>query len=406
MRTVAVICEYNPFHDGHKHHIDSIRREFGEDTAIIAIMSGSFTQRGEIAIADKGTRARAAVDCGVNLVLELPFPFCISSAEHFAKAGVSIIASLGVVDCISFGSECGNAELITKTARITLSEEYQSLLHDLCRSSNHADLGYPKLCELALSEIAKGEDIAPLTPNNILAIEYAKALISGGYNEISIHTVKREGAGYNDTDISTPGFKSASAIREALYRGEENALSFTPEKAREAYAAAVLEGGLPCLGERLSVAAISNLRIDPSSESLIGDADDGLYKRLKDASLKTNSIDGLVRLTETKKFTKARIRRVIWYSLLGVTSSELRETPHYTQVLAMDKVGQSRLKSIGKHGKITVLTKPTATAGMSEAALAQYERSMRAEAIFQLSRPVFADGSLAYKFTPYVKKGE
>ena len=405
MRTVAVICEYNPFHMGHKHHIDSIRRDLGKDTAIIAVMSGSYTQRGEVAIAEKGLRAEAAVMSGVNLVLELPFPFCIGSAEYFAKAAVSIITSLGTVDYISFGSECGDSELILKTARILVSEEYAAALHRLCASKDHESLGYPKLCELALSEVSYGETVA-LTPNNILALEYAKALILSNNDSIKLHTVKREGAGYNDGQISETAFNSASAIRGEIMRSGCDALRHLPEQTRNVYLEAYKQGRFPCDGEKLSHAIISNLRIDTASAEDIQDADDGLYNRLKAASFKTNSIEGLVGLTETKKFTKARIRRVIWYSLLGVTSSELTGLPLYTQVLAMDKIGQSRLKSIGKHGTIPVLTKPTATEALSEEAKSQHGRAMRAESVALLTMPTPADGSAPYRFTPFVKKGE
>ena len=114
MTTVGIIAEYNPFHNGHKHHIDAIRDHFGADTAVIVVMSGNYTQRGELAIAPKDIRAKTAIDCGANLVLELPFPFSMSSAEFFAKAGVKILNSLGVVDYISFGSESGDIYSLEK----------------------------------------------------------------------------------------------------------------------------------------------------------------------------------------------------------------------------------------------------------------------------------------------------
>ena len=123
MKTVAIISEYNPFHNGHLYQIEKVREHFGDDTAIIAIMSSNFTQRGDVAIMDKWARAESAVRCGVNLVLELPFPYSMSSAEFFAKAGVHIADSIGVVDVIAFGSESGDITHLVETARNLSSRE-------------------------------------------------------------------------------------------------------------------------------------------------------------------------------------------------------------------------------------------------------------------------------------------
>ena len=140
MKTVAIISEYNPFHNGHLYHTQKIREEFGEDTAIIAIMSGNFVQRGEAAIIEKWDRARIAVDCGVNLVLELPFPFSMASAEYFAKAGVCIADSVGVVDAISFGSESGSIDELCTAAENILSPEFDDEIKRLTK--DNTSMGY------------------------------------------------------------------------------------------------------------------------------------------------------------------------------------------------------------------------------------------------------------------------
>ncbi|MBR2431756.1 MAG: nucleotidyltransferase family protein, partial [Clostridia bacterium] len=147
--TVAIISEYNPFHSGHEYQINAIREELGSDTEIIAVMSGNFTQRGELALADKYLRAEWAVRCGVNLVLELPFPYSMSSAEIFARSAVSIIKSLNVVDMISFGSESGDAKALTEIAENMLKDEYKSAFDSLKSSEEYKNLGYPALCEEA-----------------------------------------------------------------------------------------------------------------------------------------------------------------------------------------------------------------------------------------------------------------
>ena len=185
MTTVAIICEYNPFHRGHEYQIKRIREDFGEDTAIVCIMSGNFTQRGEIAFMPKGERAKCAVLGGANLVLELPFPFCSSSAEYFAKSGVKIADSLGCVDYLSFGSESGDIDALCNAAKIYLSDEFKEAFAALPDKA----LGYPVKCELAYRQIASDSELE-FTSNNILAIEYIKALIESG-SKIKPHTVLR-----------------------------------------------------------------------------------------------------------------------------------------------------------------------------------------------------------------------
>ena len=135
MKVAAIISEYNPFHKGHQYQIEKLREILGEDTAVIAIMSGNFTQRGEIAITDKTVRAAAAIECGVDLVLELPFPFSMSSAEFFARSGVRIANSLGIVDYLVFGSESGNLRELSDVAAIMSSVEYQLTLDTLTASA-------------------------------------------------------------------------------------------------------------------------------------------------------------------------------------------------------------------------------------------------------------------------------
>ena len=153
MKVAAIISEYNPFHLGHKYQVDILRQELGEDTAVIAIMSGNFTQRGEAAICDKTIRAMSAVECGVNLVLELPFPYSMSSAEFFAKSGVRIANAIGVVDYLVFGSESGDISELSDIASIMSSSEYSLVLEDLMNDSDYKEYGYPELCEIALSKL-------------------------------------------------------------------------------------------------------------------------------------------------------------------------------------------------------------------------------------------------------------
>lgn len=402
--TVAIISEYNPFHSGHEYQIKAIREELGSDTEIIAVMSGNFTQRGELALADKYLRAEWAVRCGVNLVLELPFPYSMSSAEIFARSAVSIIKSLNVVDMISFGSESGDAKALTEIAENMLKDEYKSALDTLKSSEEYKNLGYPALCEEAYKKAFNSDASLLKEPNNILAIEYIKAIreISA---EIKIHTVKRLGAGYLSKEITDDVHPSAMSIREALFKGDTSYIEKLPAAMRESFQEKLSENELPCNAERLSSAIISHFRLNTrDDDKVIFDARGGLYNRLKNASIEAVDLKSFVSGTETKKFTNARIKRAVWYSFFGVTSSDVKALPSFSQVLAFDKKGQALLKSIKMKSDFPLITKPSATDSLPECAKEQKRLSERADSVFQLSKPKKVSGADALRRTPFVKK--
>ncbi len=405
MKIAAIIAEYNPFHSGHQYQIDTIRDRLGKDVAIVAIMSGNFTQRGEPAIADKTVRAKAAVECGVNLVLELPFPFSMSCAELFAKSGVRIANALGVVDYLVFGSESGDISELSNLAGIMMSEEYSLTLDAISSSADYKECGYPELCEIALSKLY-GKNIPRdfYSPNNILAIEYIKALKSEN-SSIIPYTIKREGAGYLDSHDDKKKFQSATSIRGKILDKSHSAFDFVPNSAKNVFAEAILEGKMPSDSARLDLAVISSLRLNSPSDSVnIHDAGGGLYNRLCDMSAEATSISSLVSLSETKKYTKARIKRAIWNIYFGVTSSEVKALPHYTQVLAMDAIGQSILKSIKKVSDFPVITKPSSYRDYDFDVILEKELSNKADSVYGLTFDVPNSGRFALKFTPYVKK--
>ena len=402
---IGIVCEYNPFHNGHLYHIEKIREEFGEDANIIAVMSGNYVQRGGVAIADKGIRARCAVESGANLVLELPFPFSMSSAEYFAKSAIHILDSIGCVDYVSFGSESGSVEDITKIAEIMLSKEFENELERLSNDEELKKNGHAALYELALKSIL-GHDSKSvfLTPNNILAIEYIKAIISSK-SSIKAHTVKRANNSFSEEKIIPGNIQSATAIRNSIDNKDISALEFTPNITKSIILDAISTGDFPCDNEKISVAIISSLRLNlPSNYDSIHDASGGLYNRLRELSFKTNTIDSLICAAESKNFTKARIRRTLFYSLLGVTSSQFKDLPAYTQLLALDSRGRAMLKTIGKRSSFPVLTKPSDLEKLPENALPQKMLSDKADAIFQLTKPIPKDGNSALRYTPFVKK--
>ena len=404
MKVVAIISEYNPFHQGHEYQVKEIRRTLGEDTAIIAIMSGNFTQRAEPAVCDKTIRAEAAVECGVNLVLELPFPFCMSSAEFFAKSGVRIIDGIGIVDHISFGSESGDIGEISDIASVMSSEEYSLTLESLMSNNEYKDYGYPELCQAAISMVY-GKEIHRdfFTPNNILGIEYIKALHAIG-SKVTPLTIKREGAGYHDIINPMAQFQSASAIRAELGENNVSALDYVPDNAKNVYLKAINNGKMPSNQSHLDYGVISHFRLSsPSAEVEIHEAAGGLYNRLCDMSAEATSISSLTNMAETKKYTKSRIKRAIWNTYFGVTSSDVRALPAYTQVLGMDAIGRSLLKRIKKVSDFPVITKPSSYKDMEDAVIRQKELSNKVDAVYGLTLKNANSGRFPLTFTPYVK---
>lgn len=403
MKTVAIITEYNPFHRGHEYQLRKIREEFGEDTRIIAIMSGNYTQRGDTAIMDKSLRAECAVKCGVNLVLELPFPFSSASAEFFAKSGVKIADSIGVVDYLSFGSESGSINELVEIAENMSTHEYKDRLKKNLSLKSVRAHGYPEVCEYTYSQLYGNAPKPALSlPNNILALEYIKALFDIKSN-ITPHTIKRKGAGYSEQNIQKTEYQSASAIRSIMHGDVNSATEFIPNVLKSTILKNFKNKNFPCDIERLSAAVISHLRINPHPDIEYHDAGGGLYNRLQNASFEAATLSKLTELADTKKYTTARIRRAIWFSFFGVTSSEVCELPLYTQILAMDNVGKSILKEVKKNSCFPIVTKPSAYDALTDAGRRQKELSDKADSIFQLTKPKAVSGNLSLVTSPYIK---
>ena len=407
MKTVLIISEYNPFHKGHKYQIDDVRNTFGEDTAIIAVMSGNYTQRGDVAVMDKYLRAECAVRGGVNLVLQLPFPYSTSSAEFFAGAGVEIANRLGIVDVLAFGSENGDVATLSEIANNMHASVFTSALKKAQSDENRKNLGYPKLCELVYNEVFGSElSSSFFAPNNILAIEYLKALKATN-SAIIPYTTKRIGAGYNSEAIIDSAYQSATAIRNVLFENTFSAIDYLPISSKETICNALDRNLLPCETEKLSSAILSYFRLSsPTASCNIHDADGGLYNRLIASSIKATSISTLVELASTKKYTTARIKRAMWYSFFGVTSSDVRTPPRYTQVLAMDTVGQALLKRIKKTTDFPIITKPSSTEGLDEIGARQKKLSDNADFIFELSKPSPSSADTVLKAKPFIKSVE
>ena len=402
MKTVAVIAEYNPFHKGHAYQLESIRRTFGEDTAIVVIMSGNFVQRGTPAILGKFDRARMAVECGASLVLEMPFPYSASSAEYFASAGVSIAHDLSAIDYLSFGSECGDVALISDAADKMCAPEFASALRERLRDKTEKEKGYARVLSELLSEKHGASLPSSLfLPNNILAISYVSALKKLN-SSIKPHTILRTGS---DESAAEEGvFAGATHLRELMLSDErEAAMAQIPECLVPLWREAFDAGLAPVSDAALGTALLAHLRLWSAGAPLPAECGGGVLSLLKNAAREAWDLPSLLENAATKKYTHARLRRAALFSYFGVTPADIKAKPRYTQVLAMDEKGQRVLANIRKTAHISLLTKPADLHKLSLAARAQAELSYRADSVYALLSPAPQKADLFLRTAPYRK---
>ena len=335
MKIIGIICEYNPFHLGHQKQFDLLRQQFGQDTAIVCLMSGNFVQRGAPAIFDKSYRAAAAAACGADLVLELPVTYALSSAEGFAAGGVRILSQ--ICDGLCFGTENGNAEALMDTARALLSPEFPRHL----RIQLDTGVSFPAARQAALT--AMGTDAGLLRcANDILAVEYCKAILSqnSSLQPVAIH---REGSYHAQTpDAENP---SATSVRQLLL-AKESWKSFVP-----AAALPLLENAPVhdlAQGEQAILYRLKTMT-DEEFEALPYGSE-GLWRKLMHASREHGSLEQIITATKSKRYTHTRISRMILCAFLGITANDLEAAPPYVRVLAFRDRGRAILKQAREQG--------------------------------------------------------
>lgn len=347
MKTYGIICEYNPFHNGHIYQIEETRKH-GADH-IVAIMSGNYVQRGDVAIVDKFKRAQIAVNHGADLVVELPVAYSLASAEMFAKAGVMMLAALGCVDGISFGSECGDIDLLKNAAMATFSaatpEKFKPFLEQ--------GMSYPEAVQQCVLK-EHGPIIAGVfdSPNNTLAVEYLRAMKTLGV-EMDAFTVKRTAA--HDSGETNDIYASGSKLREMIEDGEDIS-AFVPED----MAAAVAE-----YDENEHLAYFDNLEREfmyilrtatPQFVAEMPDVAQGLENRIVQAGRTATSLDHFLELVNTKRYTQAKFRRILLNMFIGVRKTDMQIPPAYGRVLAFNEKGAEIIKAASEQtpGKFTI----------------------------------------------------
>ena len=383
MRTIGIITEYNPFHRGHKWQIDELRRRFGAETAVVCAMSGDFVQRGDFAVERMHARAEAAVRGGADLVLELPLPWAISSAEGFARGGVEVLAAAGLIDALAFGSECGDAAALLRAAETLLREDFSERL----REKLAAGTSFAGAREAAARELI-GDDAAVLgTPNDILGVEYCKALIRSGSAIVPI-AMQRKAVGHNDG--AAEGFASASHIRALLARGEDASAFLTPESAA-IYARECAAGRAPVTMKGAERAILSRLRMMEEEDFARFDSgNEGLYRRFYGAVRTETSLEELLDAVKTRRYAYARLRRMLLAAYLGVTKEDIPPRVPYLRVLAFSERGRAVLKRMKQTSRVPVLIKSADVRALDADAQRLFALSARAEDQYVLAYPDLA----------------
>lgn len=337
MKIGALIAEFNPLHAGHKLLIDTIKRE---NDAVIAVMSGNFVQRGECAIFEKYDRAKAAIINGVDLAIELPVPYSLSSAEGFAKGGVETLEKCGVVNSLHFGSECGNIDALIKCAEVLNdeSEEFSALLNEKLSEG----MSFPKARQMAAEAMTKEASLLN-EPNNILAVEYIRAIKKLG-SKIIPATIQRMGSGYNDTEIEST-IPSASAIRARFKEGDD----------AKGYMLYSYES-TPVFMRDFDMITASRLKaIEKEELMLLPDCNEEIASRLKEASFK-NTFEEIVAEAACRRYTQSRIRRILCSMIIGNNFKEYI-SPTYIRPLAFNKKGSELLRLMKEKSSLPIASR-------------------------------------------------
>lgn len=373
MSAVGVVAEYNPFHRGHAYHIAETRRQLGEDQAVVCVMSGSWVQRGECALTDKWTRAALALWGGADLVLELPLPWAISSAEGFARGAVTVLKATGVVETISFGSESGRLEDLTRVARGLEGVEYRTALHQELDKG----ISFAQARQRAARKVVGRQADCLKDPNDSLGVEYLRA----AGEALTPVAIQRRGAAH-DSPTPEKEFASATYLRERVRKGKD-ASPWLGEGVQEA-----LEKAGIARMEHIERAMLSHLRqMREEDFAALPDsgAAAGLPTRLVRSAKKAEGLEEFYALAKTRCYTHARIRRLALWAFLGLNSSDrTAEGPAYLRILGMNDRGKKLLREMKALASLPILTKAAHIRELGEEAQSLFALECRGTDLFGL----------------------
>lgn len=378
----AVICEFNPFHNGHKYLLDTACEKTGADYTV-CFMSGNFVQRGEPAVCDKHTRAAAAVKYGADLVFQIPTAHTLANATVFADAGVYMASAMGVPTSLCFGSEDEDLTPLFKLAlvdKLTLAKHFESALSSGKSYASAVMDAYSKCC-------GENADILK-SPNNLLAFEYIKAIIAQK-SDIKVVNIKRQGTSH-DSVMTSDGFASASYIRKN--RGADIS-EYVPEP-------------LPfALDElRLETTLMYSLYSKTAAElSQFADMSEGLENRFLSAAKSSKTYDELLEKVKSKRYTHSKLRRASMSVLLQNPKDLYKTKPPFMKLLAFNTKGRELLKTLNNTCSLPIITKPS-DAALVKGATAHFELECRASDIYDFCRKIRTGGGNEHRISPiYVK---
>lgn len=367
MKTVGIIAEYNPFHLGHRYHLQEAKSKTGSDNVVV-VMSGNTVQRGDFSIIDKFTRAKEAVINGADLVLEIPVCYSSQSAEIFAKGSIEILNALGIVDCLAFGSESDDISEIKKISDILSNEneEFQNILKEYLKEG----ISFPSARQKALEQYidrdksSKSELLS--SSNDILGIEYLKNLNRLKSNIVP-HTIKRVSSTYNDTDINKL-FPSATAIRKMLIseQNPESITNSTTENMKLKLLENYRNNNIVSLDDYFDELKVVIIR-EQVQISKYFEVNEGIENLILKNIYKSSNLEDLIENIKSKRYTRTRIRRTLLNILLGIEKSDMyriinSKSIPYTRILAFNDKGRKILKEIdykSEERKIEIINKPS-----------------------------------------------
>lgn len=390
MRTIGVIAEYNPFHSGHHHQLTELRRVFGPDCTLVCAMSGNWVQRGEPALTDKWSRAAMALAGGADLVLELPTLWAASSAETFAQGGVALLEQTGVVDTLCFGSEAGTLSPLQAAAQCLQSEAWREGLR------RYLDLGlsFPAARQKAAEDLIGPSAQCLREPNNNLGIEYLKAMETLG-SSMTPYTIPRKGAAHDDGETGKGPHVSASYLRSRILQEDPEPL--TPYLREEDEVDLRLDPASLTFCTRGVLAKLRSMEENDFAQ--LPDSGEGLANKLCAAARQATSLEELYALAKSKRYTHARIRRMVLWAFLGLQESQRPKALPYLRVLGFSPRGQRVLREMKSAARLPVVVKPAHAAKLEEEARRVFQLEARCTALYNLCRRYFGEEPGINEFT-------
>lgn len=378
MKICGVVAEYNPFHNGHAFHLSETRARLGPDTAVIAVMSGNYVQRGDFAMIGKYRRAAMAVQGGADLVLELPLSAVLSSAEGFAAGAVGLLNALGCVTHLSFGSESGDLGLLRRAAELSA---------DRGVIKARMSVGQSYAAALQASVAARDPEAGALLsqPNNTLGVEYCAALAQLG-SPIEPLTIVRRGAAHDSPEAHR--VPSASYLRSRIIANDLDACrDGMPPAAFAVLSAALSCGAAPVHAETCDRAIVSHLRrLSDADFRLYITGDDGLHHRLYQAVQSNGTLPAICAAAQTRRYPLARIRRALLRAFIDLPGN-MDVAPHYLRVLAIGPKGRLLLRLIGQTSALPIIVKPVTERSLPDALQPYLQHDVLSDDLFALAQP-------------------